>query len=155
QASLYLPIIARGGRVPGPRRSDPAGDPRRADRARRSDALRALRAPGDEARARLHAAGDLAAPGRPRVGWPGLDAARGPVQVPPPRHRAAEGDHRALAHQGVRGRPMRIYVTSVLVDDQDKALAFYTEVLGFVKKTEIALGEARWLTVVSPDDPDG
>ena len=41
------------------------------------------------------------------------------------------------------------------MDDQDEALAFYTEVLGFVKKTEIPLGEARWLTVVSPDDPDG
>jgi catechol 2,3-dioxygenase-like lactoylglutathione lyase family enzyme len=39
---------------------------------------------------------------------------------------------------------MRINVTSVLVDDQDKALRFYTEVLGFVKKTEIPLGEARW-----------
>jgi catechol 2,3-dioxygenase-like lactoylglutathione lyase family enzyme len=50
---------------------------------------------------------------------------------------------------------MRIYVASVLVDDQDEALAFYTDVLGFVKKTEIPLGEARWLTVVSPDDPDG
>jgi len=50
---------------------------------------------------------------------------------------------------------MRIVVTSVLVDDQDKALRFYTEVLGFVKKTEVPLGHARWLTVVSPDDPDG
>ncbi len=50
---------------------------------------------------------------------------------------------------------MRINVTSVLVDDQDKALAFYTDVLGFVKKTEVPLGEARWLTVVSPEDPDG
>jgi catechol 2,3-dioxygenase-like lactoylglutathione lyase family enzyme len=50
---------------------------------------------------------------------------------------------------------MRIYVTSVFVDDQDKALRFYTEVLGFVKKTEIPLGEYRWLTVVSPQDPDG
>ncbi|MGH8826625.1 MAG: VOC family protein [Jiangellaceae bacterium] len=50
---------------------------------------------------------------------------------------------------------MRINVTSVLVDDQDKALRFYTEVLGFVKKTEIPLGDARWLTVVSPDDPAG
>ncbi|MEU0505446.1 VOC family protein [Nocardia sp. NPDC005998] len=50
---------------------------------------------------------------------------------------------------------MRINVTSVLVDDQDKALRFYTEVLGFVKKTEIPLGEARWLTVTSPQDPDG
>jgi catechol 2,3-dioxygenase-like lactoylglutathione lyase family enzyme len=50
---------------------------------------------------------------------------------------------------------MRINLTSVLVDDQEKALRFYTEVLGFVKKTEIPLGEARWLTVVSPEDPDG
>jgi catechol 2,3-dioxygenase-like lactoylglutathione lyase family enzyme len=50
---------------------------------------------------------------------------------------------------------MRIKITSVLVDDQDKALKFYTEVLGFVKKTEIPVGEHRWLTVVSPEDPDG
>jgi len=50
---------------------------------------------------------------------------------------------------------MRITMTSVLVDDQDKALAFYTEVLGFRKKTDIPLGEHRWLTVVSPDALDG
>jgi catechol 2,3-dioxygenase-like lactoylglutathione lyase family enzyme len=50
---------------------------------------------------------------------------------------------------------MRINLTSVLVDDQDKALLFYTEVLGFEKKTEIPLGEHRWLTVVSPEEPDG
>ena len=50
---------------------------------------------------------------------------------------------------------MGINVTSVLVDDQDKALRFYTDVLGFVKKTEIPLGEARWLTVVSPEEPEG
>ena len=50
---------------------------------------------------------------------------------------------------------MRIVVTSVLVDDQDKALKLYTEILGFVKKTEIPIGEARWLTVVSPEDPNG
>ncbi len=50
---------------------------------------------------------------------------------------------------------MRINLTSVLVDDQDKALRFYTEVLGFVKKTEVPLGEHRWLTVVSPEHPDG
>jgi catechol 2,3-dioxygenase-like lactoylglutathione lyase family enzyme len=50
---------------------------------------------------------------------------------------------------------MKIVVTSVLVDDQDKALRFYTDVLGFVKKTEVPLGHARWLTVVSRDDPDG
>ena len=50
---------------------------------------------------------------------------------------------------------MRINLASVLVDDQDKALRFYTEVLGFVKKTEVPLGAHRWLTVVSPEDPDG
>jgi catechol 2,3-dioxygenase-like lactoylglutathione lyase family enzyme len=50
---------------------------------------------------------------------------------------------------------VRINLTSVLVDDQDKALRFYTEVLGFVKKTEVPLGEHRWLTVVSPEAPDG
>src|SRR4029450_5326537 len=54
-----------------------------------------------------------------------------------------------------RGERMRVTLTSVLVDDQDKALRFYTEILGFEKKTEIPLGEHRWLTVVSPDDPDG
>jgi catechol 2,3-dioxygenase-like lactoylglutathione lyase family enzyme len=50
---------------------------------------------------------------------------------------------------------VRINLASVLVDDQDKALRFYTEVLGFVKKTEVPVGEHRWLTVVSPEDPDG
>jgi catechol 2,3-dioxygenase-like lactoylglutathione lyase family enzyme len=50
---------------------------------------------------------------------------------------------------------MRIYLTSVLVDDQDKALRFYTDVLGFAKKSDIPLGEARWLTVVAPDQPEG
>jgi catechol 2,3-dioxygenase-like lactoylglutathione lyase family enzyme len=50
---------------------------------------------------------------------------------------------------------MKINLASVLVDDQDKALRFYTEVLGFEKKTEIPLGEHSWLTVVSPEEPDG
>ena len=50
---------------------------------------------------------------------------------------------------------MKIVVTSVLVDDQEKARRFYTDVLGFVVKTDIPVGEARWLTVVSPQDPDG
>jgi catechol 2,3-dioxygenase-like lactoylglutathione lyase family enzyme len=51
---------------------------------------------------------------------------------------------------------MRIHVTSVQVDDQVKALAFYTEVLGFVKKTDVPIGgEDRWLTVVAPDALDG
>ena len=50
---------------------------------------------------------------------------------------------------------MRIYVTSVLVDDQRKALDFYTNTLGFEKKRDIPLGDASWLTVVSPEQPDG
>ncbi len=50
---------------------------------------------------------------------------------------------------------MRITLTSVFVSDQDKALSFYTETLGFVKKHDLPVGEFKWLTVVSPDDPDG
>lgn len=50
---------------------------------------------------------------------------------------------------------MKIKLTSVFVDDQDAALSFYTEVLGFIKRTEVPLGEHRWLTVVSPDEPEG
>ncbi|MFD1150616.1 VOC family protein [Saccharothrix hoggarensis] len=50
---------------------------------------------------------------------------------------------------------IRINLTSVYVDDQAKALAFYTEKLGFIKKTDEPAGGARWLTVVSPADPDG
>jgi catechol 2,3-dioxygenase-like lactoylglutathione lyase family enzyme len=50
---------------------------------------------------------------------------------------------------------MRINLASVLVDDQDKALRFYTEVLGFKPKTDVPVGEHRWITVVSPEDPDG
>lgn len=50
---------------------------------------------------------------------------------------------------------MKIKLNSVFVEDQDKALKFYTKVLGFVKKKEIPLGEFKWLTVVSPEEPDG
>lgn len=50
---------------------------------------------------------------------------------------------------------IRVKLTSVWVDDQAKALAFYTEKLGFIKKTDVPTGDARWLTVVSPADPDG
>jgi len=50
---------------------------------------------------------------------------------------------------------MKIVVTSVLVDDQEKALRFYTEILGFQKKTDIPMGPYRWLTVVSKSAPDG
>ena len=50
---------------------------------------------------------------------------------------------------------MKIKVTSIYVDDQDKALRFYTEVLGFTRKTDFSQGPYRWLTVASPQDPDG
>ena len=50
---------------------------------------------------------------------------------------------------------MRITHTSVFVSDQNEALRFYTETLGFVKKHDVPVGEFKWLTVVSPDDPDG
>ena len=50
---------------------------------------------------------------------------------------------------------MRIKILSLYVDDQDKALRFYTEVLGFAKKTDFSQGPYRWLTLVSPEEPDG
>lgn len=50
---------------------------------------------------------------------------------------------------------MRIQLTTIYVDDQEKALRFYTEVMGFTKKGDVRNGSYRWLTVVSPDEPDG
>lgn len=50
---------------------------------------------------------------------------------------------------------MRIVVISVFVEDQEEALSFYTEVLGFQKKNDVPVGEFRWLTVVSPEEPNG
>src|SRR5205809_6365222 len=50
---------------------------------------------------------------------------------------------------------MKIKLTTIYVDDQDKALRFYTQVAGFVKKADVSQGGYRWLTVASPEDPDG
>ena len=50
---------------------------------------------------------------------------------------------------------MKIKLTSIYVDDQDKALSFYTQVVGLVKKADVSQGGYRWLTVASPDEPDG
>ncbi len=50
---------------------------------------------------------------------------------------------------------MKIQLSSIMVDDQEKALKFYTESLGFIKKSDIPVGNFRWLTVVSPDNPEG
>ncbi len=60
-----------------------------------------------------------------------------------------------MADATTKGVSMRINLTSVIVDDQDKALRFYVEILGFVKKADVPAGEHRWLTVVSPEQPDG
>lgn len=50
---------------------------------------------------------------------------------------------------------MKIKLTSIYVDDQEKALAFYTETLGFQKKADYPAGDFRWITIVSPEEPDG
>lgn len=68
-----------------------------------------------------------------------------------PKITRTDGDERAPARYVER---MKIKLTSVMVNDQDNALDFYTRILGFVKKIEIPLGEAKWLTVVSPEGPD-
>ena len=54
-----------------------------------------------------------------------------------------------------RAYALKIKLASVIVDDQNQALKFYTEVLGFVKKRDLPVGKFRWLTVVSPDEPEG
>jgi len=53
------------------------------------------------------------------------------------------------------GNKMKIIVTSIFVQDQDKALAFYSEKLGFIKKEDVPMGKFRWITLVSPDDQNG
>src|SRR5271165_5489741 len=67
--------------------------------------------------------------------------------------RKRRGPNRGRNNQ--RRNEMKIKLTSVYVDDQDKALRFYTEVLGFVKKADFSQGPYRWLTVGSPEEPDG
>jgi len=61
----------------------------------------------------------------------------------------------AIRHTYKEETPIKIKLTSVYVDDQDRALRFYTEVLGFVKKADFSQGPYRWLTVASPEEPDG
>src|SRR5512138_1826783 len=70
---------------------------------------------------------------------------------PQRKRRRRRGENRELTTE----KEMKIKVTSVYVDDQDKALRFYTDVLGFVKKADFSQGPYRWLTVASPEDPDG
>jgi predicted enzyme related to lactoylglutathione lyase len=70
----------------------------------------------------------------------------------PAQPRAPEA---AASHAAPVGAGLKIKLTSVYVDDQEKALRFYTEVLGFAKKADVSKGSYRWLTVTSPADPDG
>ena len=98
-----------------------------------------------QARARLDPAGDLPAPRRARGRRAGHAPARGPLQVPPPRHRRrCEHDRRALADVAAKTKEttMRITVTSVFVDDQAKALRFYTDVLGLREEARRPAGRA-------------
>jgi predicted enzyme related to lactoylglutathione lyase len=67
----------------------------------------------------------------------------------------ASGDRGYVDWPQLEGTPMKIKLTSVYVDDQAKALRFYTEVLGFAKKADFTQGPYRWLTVASPEDADG
>ena len=66
---------------------------------------------------------------------------------------AGNGDTKGTQPENQCG--MKIKLASVFVEDQDEALKFYTETLGFVKKQDVPVGQFRWLTVVSPDDPNG
>src|SRR3984957_11301309 len=72
-----------------------------------------------------------------------------------PRERPGRRNDAAKPQISHTRNPMKIKLTSVYVDDHEKALRFYTEVLGFVKKADFSNGPFRWLTVASPDEPDG
>jgi predicted enzyme related to lactoylglutathione lyase len=71
------------------------------------------------------------------------------------QHQRKKNTTRPKPRTPTRRNEMKIKVTRVYVDDQDKALRFYTEVLGFAKKTDFSQGPFRWLTVASPEEPDG
>jgi catechol 2,3-dioxygenase-like lactoylglutathione lyase family enzyme len=72
-----------------------------------------------------------------------------------PSIKAQDAPQKSGLQEGGSRKSLKIKLTSVLVDDQEKALKFYTEVLGFMKKRDIPVGKAKWLTVVSPDEPEG
>src|SRR5689334_16250939 len=77
-----------------------------------------------------------------------IQSERAPYSFDSLADRVFENDRR-------RRNEMKIKLTSVYVDDQDKALRFYTEVLGFIKKADFSNGPYRWLTVASPEEPNG
>src|SRR6202023_3040999 len=94
---------------------------------------------------------------------PVLVRSRGCSRTPPRPHGSIDTNEKEDNEKTTRPKPrtsqrrnqMKIKLTSVYVDDQDKALRFYTEVLGFAKKTDFSQGPYRWLTVASPEEPDG
>ena len=135
----------RGRRLQGPRRPDPAGDPRRAPGAGRPDAVRAVRPADHPARAQLDA-------GRPIsqhldvLEEAGLvtHPARGPLQVPLPRHRArCETITERWPIEPEGEQPCGSTSPASWSTTRTKALQFYTDVLGFVKKTDVPVGEHR------------
>ena len=151
-----MPIIGRVGHLPGARRSDAAGDPRRAHRAGWADALRALHAPDHEARPARRR-------GRPSRSTstssrrPGLVRSRRQG-----RYRFHDIDTAPLLEIVERwppkeegGRSSRSASPASSWTTRTTRSTSTPRVLGFVKKTEVPLGEHRWLTVVSPEDPDG
>src|SRR5262249_17335176 len=69
--------------------------------------------------------------------------------------RSSTAEPKCFERYEERSNEMKIKLTNVYVDDQDKALRFYTEVLGFSKKADFSQGPYRWLTVASPEEPDG
>src|SRR5436190_8261445 len=94
---------------------------------------------------------------------PVLVRSRGCSRTPPRPHGSVNTNEKEDKEKTTRPKPrtwqrrneMKIKVTSVYVDDQDKALRFYTQVLGFAKKADFSQGPYRWLTVASPEEPDG
>ena len=101
----------------------------------------------------LHATGDLTAPRGARGRRSRAGASRRPLQVPLHRHGPAVGGGVPMAAaRGALPMTIRIHLTSVFVDDQERALRFYTDVLGFEPRSDVPLGNGdRWLTVAPPD----
>src|SRR5579863_9592335 len=94
---------------------------------------------------------------------PVLVRSRGCSRTPPRPHGSINTKEKEIKEKTAWPKPrtrqrrneMKIKVTSIYVDDQDKALRFYTDVLGFAKKTDFSQGPYRWLTLASPEEPDG
>ena len=148
QASNTCLLCPGDGRLPCPRRARPPGHPRRApDRDGQTlfelcARLTASTASGCRGR---RSRSTSTCSNRPAWSRPAGTAGTSSTTSTPRRSTRSSGGGREPTRN-------EDHVTSVFVDDQEKALAFYTDVLGFVKKNDIPLGEHRWLTVVSPED---